>query len=108
MAPRASIAPHAVDCDAAHAMMCALEAPGHAAYPMQERIASATPRQWEDAIVASIEADGWVGARTLDDGELVRVWRHGGFPVVVGEPVAVHRVAALVAVVGETTSAVIR
>ncbi len=108
MAPRASIAPHAVDCDAAHAMMCALEAPGHAAYLMQERIASTTPRQWEDALVSAIETDGWIDARTLASGELVRVWRHGGFPVAVGEPVAVHRVAALVAVVGETTSAVIR
>lgn len=103
----ASSAAHAAHCDARDAMMCALEAPGHAAYPLQERVAAATARQWVDAIVTGVEVDGTIVARDLDGREL-RVWRHESAALAPGEPLAVHRLASLAVVGGRTLSAVIR
>lgn len=108
MAHTDALAPHAVACDDERATMCSHALPGHAAYAMQFRIASATPRAWVDAVVESVRADGWVRARDLLGTEALEIWRHDGFEALaVGDPIAVHRHAGLVAVAGTTTSALI-
>lgn len=106
MTSRATSAAPAVDCDARHAEMCGVEAPGHAIYAMQKRVAAATPRQWEDAIVARVEP-GRVIAWSLAGAEIV-IALHGDGDVAPGEPIAVHRPAALAVLGGATRSAHIR
>lgn len=106
MTSRATSAAPAVDCDARHAEMCGVEAPGHAVYAMQERVAAATPRQWDDAIVARVEP-GRVIAWSLD-GDALAIAVHGDVDVAPGEPIAVHRPAALAVIGGATRSARIR
>lgn len=108
MARTAALAPHTVACDDERAAMCSHAIPGHAAYAMQHRIASATPRAWVDVVVEQVRPDGWARLRTLAGAEIIEIWRHDGFAgLASGEPLAVHRHAGLVAVAGTTTSAVI-
>lgn len=71
---------------------CSSFAPGHALHLIQVRLASATPTEWTDAIVASVDAAaGELVVRTLD-GESVRLWNAAGAAdsVQAGMPVALH------------------
>lgn len=104
---RAPLAAHAAHCDARDAMMCEVEAPGHAVYAMQERVAAATARQWHDAIVTAVRANGTIVAHDLEGAELT-LWRHDASAVEVGEPIAVHRLASLAVLAGRRLSADIR
>ena len=82
----------ATTCMCAHGFECSSIAPGHALHLIQRRLASATPRDWVDAIVVHADAEtGHVVVRTLDD-ELVAVWSGGGAAraVTAGAPVALH------------------
>lgn len=76
----------------AHGLECSSIAPGHALHLIQRRLASATPRDWVDAIVAHVDAaTGHIVVRTLE-GSLVAVWSGAGGAraITAGEPVALH------------------
>jgi len=79
-------------CDCALGMDCAVYAPGHAMQFIQERVASASPSKWRDALVDHVAADGWVALRTINDSAQVWVWHHADLSDVVrvGDPVAIH------------------
>lgn len=72
-------------------MMCVHDRSGHQLGAVQLRLALATPRGWDDALVESADATGWVTLRTLDD-DTVRVWNHADLSQTLraGTPVAVH------------------
>ncbi|MFT4229895.1 MAG: hypothetical protein QM602_06375 [Microbacterium sp.] len=76
----------------AHGDECSSYAPGHALHLIQSRLASATPREWVDAIVEHADArTGHLIVRTLD-GALLALWNASGAAeaATVGTPVAVH------------------
>lgn len=82
----------AATCMCANGFECSSIAPGHALHLIQRRLASATPRDWVDAIVAHADpATGHVIVRTLD-GDLLAVWSGAGAAgaVAAGAPVALH------------------
>lgn len=76
-------------CMCAQGGSCTSVAPGHAMHLIQARLIAATPREWSDAIVASV-FDGVIVLHTLD-GTRVEVWSavpvEGVEP---GAPVALH------------------
>ena len=61
---------------------------------IQEAVASASPSAWRDAIVTAID-DGELEISRLD-GAVVRIWSTAS--VELGEPVAIHPVAEVLAV----------
>ena len=71
---------------------CVDFAPGHAMPFLQERVASASPTKWLDAVVDHVEADGWVALTTLNDHLRAWVWHHTDLTTLVnpGDPVAIH------------------
>lgn len=72
---------------------CSSYAAGHALHLVQARLAAATPTEWVDAIVASVDADsGVIAVAGLLDGQIVSVWNGAGAAdaVVAGTPVALH------------------
>jgi hypothetical protein len=69
--------------------------------PIQEVVASASPRAWRDGLVAS-SSPGTVTVALLDGALVTLATRAAPAP---GEPVAVHPVAELVAVGGAWYSA---
>ena len=77
-------------CD--HGDTCSSFAPGHALHLIQARLASATPSDWADAIVAEADArSGFVVVRTLA-GEEIALWNGTGAAesAAPGTPVALH------------------
>lgn len=85
-------------CD--HGDVCSSFAPGHALHLIQARLASATPRDWADAIVDRTDAvTGEVRVRTLD-GEEWELWSAQGAALEAepGSPVALHRAYHVLAV----------
>ncbi|MDN3496106.1 hypothetical protein QL996_09220 [Planococcus sp. APC 4015] len=94
--PRSHISPAPVReramCMCATGAACTSFAPGHALHLIQARLSSATPTEWSDALVDSVDAaTGVIGLRLLD-GSLVRVWSGAGAASAVspGLPVALH------------------
>jgi hypothetical protein len=75
-------------------VMCEESGAGHALSFLQQRVASATPTKWRDAVVSIVLPDGWVQLTTIDDQETVWVWHHSDVTGAVhpGEPVALHEV----------------
>lgn len=91
-----------VACMCDHGYACSSFAPGHALHLIQARLASATPRDWADALVEDADpASGTLRLRTLD-GDAVVVWNAGGaaLEAVAGTPVALHRSYGVLAVGG--------
>jgi len=84
-----------------HASECSSDRPGHGLHAMQLRLATATPSKWLDAIVTSIDADGFASVATLAGGAR-RVWHHDAFAgaLQVGDPVGVHGVYGVLAAGG--------
>lgn len=81
-------------CMCVHGEPCSVFAPGHAVHLVQARLASSTPLEWADAIVADADAaTGELTLRTIADGETIRVWNGAGAAAgaPAGTPVAVHR-----------------
>jgi hypothetical protein len=79
-------------CMCVHGDSCSSFAPGHGLHLIQARLASATPSDWADAIVESVDAaSGDLLVRTLD-GESVVLWNGSGAAdaVSAGTPVALH------------------
>ncbi|MFJ4222918.1 hypothetical protein [Microbacterium sp. NPDC089695] len=77
-------------CD--HGDVCSSYAPGHALHLIQARMASATPSDWNDALVEHADAAaGRLVVRTLD-GAAHDLWSAAGaaLEAPVGTPVALH------------------
>ncbi|MEO7015708.1 MAG: hypothetical protein ABI130_14595 [Leifsonia sp.] len=79
---------------------CDVTAPGHALSLIQERLASATPSKWADAVVLSVSKAGWIEVAVLSDDSALILWNHDGLTdsLQVGDPVAVHSVYDVLAV----------
>ncbi|WP_433674351.1 hypothetical protein [Microbacterium gorillae] len=75
-----------------HGAMCVHDRSGHGLTGIRLRLALATRSGWRDAVVESVDADGWIDLRLVADGDLVRVWNHADLSEVLalGEPVALH------------------
>ncbi|WP_127475500.1 hypothetical protein [Microbacterium sulfonylureivorans] len=81
------------ECMCDHGDVCSSFAPGHALHLIQSRLASATPSDWADAIVESVDpSSGEIVVRGLEDGAPVALWSGAGAAIVLtpGAPVAVH------------------
>ncbi|KRA23045.1 hypothetical protein ASD65_00395 [Microbacterium sp. Root61] len=78
-------------CMCVHGESCSTFAPGHALHLIQTRLVSATPSEWVDAIVESVDAAS-VTLRTVADASLVEVWNGdgAGAQLLPGAPVALH------------------
>lgn len=77
-------------CD--HGDVCSSYSPGHALHLIQARIASATPSDWDDALVEHADAEtGHLVVRTLD-GTTHELWNRAGaaLEAPTGTPVALH------------------
>lgn len=79
-------------CMCVHGRACSTFAPGHAVHLIQTRLASATPSEWLDGIVESVDAEGTVTVRTIADGAQLLAWNGDGAAALVspGTPVALH------------------
>lgn len=77
-------------------------APGHALSLIQQRLASATPGKWADAVVVAVSAAGWIEVAVLADDSTLMLWNHGDHTgaLRIGDPVAVHSVYDVLAVGG--------
>lgn len=77
-------------CD--HGDVCSSFAPGHALHLIQSRLAAASPRGWQDAIVDEVDAAAGTIALVTLDGTTHVVWNAGGaaLDAVPGTPVALH------------------
>jgi hypothetical protein len=73
---------------------CGAMATGHALTQIQERLASATPSRFADAVVVSVSTAGWIEVGLLADNSTVVLWNHADLTddIAVGEPVALHSV----------------
>lgn len=78
-------------CMCGHGGACSSFAPGHAVHLIQQRLVSATPAEWVDALVGSVGDEGTVVLHTLD-GDIVSLWNGAGATDAVepGTPVAFH------------------
>lgn len=78
-------------CRCALGETCSAYAPGHALHLIQRRLASATPLEWIDGVVAEVSGDGTI---TVDgiDGTRLEAWGRAlaAGALSVGDPVAVH------------------
>jgi hypothetical protein len=86
-------------CQSEHAMGCEKVGPGHAMHLIQQRVASATPSKWLDAVVGLPVGDGWVQLH-LVDGATTLIWHHEPLAqlLAAGEPVGIHGVYNVLAV----------
>lgn len=81
---------------------CAATVPGHELSLIQERLASATPSKWADAVVVAVSSAGWIEVAVLTDDSTLMLWNHADHTdtVRVGDPVAVHAVYDVLAAGG--------
>ena len=85
-----------------HSAVCASGRAGHSVLPIQERVASASPSAWRDALVTRT-VNGEIEL-ALFDGETRSVWNHDALELAVGEPIAWHPVAGLISADGQLRS----
>lgn len=76
---------------------CSSTRAGHSVHPAQEVVAAASPTAYRDAIVVAVHA-GRVHLAEIATGSALRLWHHSPVALSVGEPVAFHPVAGLLAV----------
>ena len=86
-----------------HSAVCASGRAGHSVLPIQERVASASPSAWRDALVTR-STNGTIELAFVD-GETRELWNHDALGLSVGEPVAWHPVAGLLSADGTLRSA---
>ncbi|ANJ27743.1 hypothetical protein [Agromyces aureus] len=81
-----------------HPGACTSERAGHGLNAVQQRLATVAASKWIDAIVTSVDANGFAWLATLDGG-IRRVWQHDAFAgtLQVGDPVALHGVYGVLA-----------
>jgi hypothetical protein len=82
--------------------VCASGRAGHSVLPIQERVASASPSAWRDALITA-SADGVLEVALLD-GDLREFWNHDDLGLAIGEPVAWHPVAGIISAAGKLRS----
>jgi hypothetical protein len=85
-----------------HTAVCASGRAGHSVLPIQERVASASPSAWRDALVTHV-ADGSIEVVLLD-GEAHTLWNHDQLGLAIGEPIAWHQVAGIISAAGQLRS----
>ena len=85
-----------------HSSVCASGRAGHSVLPIQERVASASPSAWRDALITS-SANGAIEIVLLDGGAHT-VWNHDELDLPVGEPIAWHQVAGIISAAGQFRS----
>ncbi len=81
---------------------------GHTVLPIQERVASASPSGWRDALVDRTDARGWVELVLLESDRRVWVWSHQTGAIRSGTPVALHRAAGVISAEGGIRSVLVR
>ncbi len=71
---------------------CSSFEPGHAVHLIQARLVSATPTEWVDALVETVDADGTLIVRRFSDGTPIVLWNGAGAAdaLAPGAPVAYH------------------
>ncbi|RZI96052.1 MAG: hypothetical protein EOO67_01265 [Microbacterium sp.] len=71
---------------------CSSFEPGHAVHLIQARLVSATPSEWVDALVETVDADGTLVIRRISDDAAVFLWNGAGAAEALtpGAPVAYH------------------
>lgn len=80
---------------------CTSAARGHALHLIQDRLASATPAAWIDALVEEVDASrGEITLRPVAGGEAIVVWHAASVDLAPGEPVALHGVYGVLAARG--------
>jgi hypothetical protein len=79
-------------CMCARGGACSSFAAGHAVHLIQARLVSATPAEWVDAIVTSVDPEGALVLHSLADDARIDLWNGAGVvdTVAVGTPVAYH------------------
>ncbi len=80
-------------CMCGHGGVCSSYAPGHALHLIQSRLASATPSEWIDAIVETVDlSTGDIVVRSLDGTEAFALWNaeRATQELEEGAPVALH------------------
>lgn len=82
--------------------VCASGHAGHSVLPIQERVASASPSAWRDALVGRA-VNGSVELVLLD-GDTRVVWNHDALGLATGDPVAWHPVAGVISAAGQLRS----
>lgn len=92
-----------------HGDACTRSGAGHTLSPLQQRVVSATPSRWRDALVGSVASGGWISLELLDTGETAWVWNHADLTafVAVGTPVALHAVYHTLAIGDERVNVVV-
>ncbi|WP_235021919.1 hypothetical protein [Rathayibacter sp. VKM Ac-2754] len=70
--------------------MCVHDRAGHGLGALQLRLARATPSGWTDALVASVDEDGWIDLVAWESGATIRVWHHAEAALAAGAPVSLH------------------
>lgn len=88
-------------CMCASGEACSSAAPGHGVHLIQTRIAAARSSEWLDGVVTAVDpASGEVTLSPLAAGDPLRLWAiafAGATNVTVGDPVALHESAHLLA-----------
>jgi len=83
-----------------HLTMCGLDCSsgqaGHGLLPVQQVVAAAAPSAWRDGIVAGRQ-EGTLILSLLDGGSIA-LWHHTDAGASVGDPVAYHPIAGVLAV----------
>lgn len=82
--------------------VCASGHAGHSVLAIQERVASASPSAWRDALVGR-SAEGSIELVLLD-GDTRVVWNHDALGLAAGDPVAWHPVAGIISAAGQLRS----
>ncbi|MCU1413734.1 MAG: nuclease [Microbacteriaceae bacterium] len=75
---------------------CSSTRAGHRVLVVQEVVAAASPSAFRDAIVVAVDA-GRLDLVEIATGSALRLWHHSPVALAVGEPVAYHPVAGLLA-----------
>ena len=63
---------------------------------MTPRRDAASPGAWRDLVIAAVHEDGRIELASLE-GDGIAIWHHADPGLVVGDPVAVHPVAGVLA-----------
>ncbi|KQQ18998.1 hypothetical protein ASF48_16825 [Rathayibacter sp. Leaf299] len=79
-----------VDTACERGAMCVHDRAGHGLGALQLRLARATPQGRVDAIVASVDDEGWIELVLWDSGATERVWHHAATALAAGAPVSFH------------------
>lgn len=78
---------------------CATAGAGHNVLAVQQIVAAASPSAWRDGIVTAVSGRN-ITIVDIYDGTEVTLWHHDALALAIGEPVASHSAAGLLAAAG--------